>query len=94
MKGKVGLHGHEPSVGISSFSTEFFRKGSFDVHHIVIVFIIREGIYLDGGRGHQEAKSWGNSVVMEQQVVLVTINTFYSIDLALFLECILSYCEM
>ena len=40
MKGKIGLYGHEPSVGISSFSIELFRKGRFDVYHIVIVFFI------------------------------------------------------
>ena len=27
MQGKIGLHGHEPSVGISSLSTELFREG-------------------------------------------------------------------
>ena len=40
MKGKVGLHGHEPSVGISSFSTEFFMEGSFNVYHILIILFV------------------------------------------------------
>ena len=40
INGKVSLHGHEPSVGISSFSTELFREDGFDVHHVVVVFII------------------------------------------------------
>ena len=47
MKHKVGLHGHELSVDISSFSTEFFREGCFDFH--VVIFFVGLGIYVDGG---------------------------------------------
>ena len=31
MKGKIDLHGHEPSIDISSFSTELFKESCFDV---------------------------------------------------------------
>ena len=40
MKDKVGLYGHEPSVGISNFSIELFREGGFDVHYVVIIFVV------------------------------------------------------
>ena len=46
VKSKVDLHGHEPSVGIFSFFAEFFKKGGFDVHHVIV---IKEGIYMNGG---------------------------------------------
>ena len=67
MEGEVGLHGHEPSVGISSFSAEFFREGCFDFH--VVVFFIELRIYVDGGIGNQVVKSLGNWKVMEWQVL-------------------------
>ena len=37
MKDEVDHHGHEPSFGISGFSAEFFKEGSFNVHHLFIV---------------------------------------------------------
>ena len=40
MKDKVGLCGHEPSIGIFSFFTEFFRKGSFDVYYVIILIFV------------------------------------------------------
>ena len=40
MKDKIGLHGHEPSIGIFSFSTELFKECGFDVHHVIIMFIV------------------------------------------------------
>ena len=49
MKGKVGLHGPEPSIGISSFSVELFRKGGFDFH--VVIFSVGERIYADRRMG-------------------------------------------
>ena len=49
MQGKVGLHGHEPSVGISSLSTELFMEGYFNFH--VIIIFIGERIYVDRGAG-------------------------------------------
>ena len=49
MKGTIGLHGLEPSVGISSFSTELYREGSFDFHYVfVIIFFVSEEIYVIG----------------------------------------------
>ena len=59
MKGKVGLHNHESSVGISSFFTEFFREGSFDFH-VIVVFFVSEGIYMDGEMGRiGRGRLWG-----------------------------------
>ena len=49
MEGEIGLHAHEPSVGISGFSTELFREGYFNFH--IIIFFIRLRIYTDGGTG-------------------------------------------
>ena len=49
MEGEIGLHGHEPSVGISGFSTELFREGCFNFH--VIIFFVRLRIYSDGEMG-------------------------------------------
>ena len=49
MKGKIDLHGHEPSVGIPSFSTEFFREGCFNFH--IVVCFVRLRIYMDGEMG-------------------------------------------
>ena len=45
IKDKVGLHGHEPSVGTSGFSAELFKEGGFNFH--VIIFFIDEEIYMD-----------------------------------------------
>ena len=49
VEGKIGLHGHEPSVGISSFSAEFFKEGCFNFH--VVIFFIGLRIYMDGEVG-------------------------------------------
>ena len=83
MKGKVGLHGHKLFIGISSFSTELFREGSFNFH--IVIFFVDKRIYGDGGMGGEESGELGGSV---------TISTFSSIDLALFLQYILSYHDM
>ena len=83
MKGKVGLHGHKLFIGISSFSTELFREGSFNFH--IVIFFVDKRINADGGMGGEESGELGGSV---------TISTFSSIDLALFLQYILSYHDM
>ena len=49
VEGKIGLYGHEPSIGISSFSTEFFKEGCLNFH--VILFFIGLRIYADGEMG-------------------------------------------
>ena len=49
MEGEIGLHGHEPSVGISGFFAELFRKGCFNFHVIVLFIGLR--IYTDGVMG-------------------------------------------
>ena len=54
MEGEIGLHSHEPSVGISGFSTEFFKESCFNFH--VVIFFVRVRIYSDGGMG--ETRGW------------------------------------
>ena len=51
---EVGLHGHEPSVGISSLSAEFFREGCFDFH--IVIFFVGLVIYMDGKWGESEGE--------------------------------------
>ena len=49
MQDEIGLHGHEPSVGISGFSAELFREGCFNFH--VVVFFVGLRISTDRGTG-------------------------------------------
>ena len=49
MQGKVGLHSHEPSVGISDLSAELFKEGCFNFN--VVVFFVSLRIYMNGGLG-------------------------------------------
>ena len=58
MKGKVVLHGHEPSIGISGFSAKLFREGSFDFH--VVVCFVGKRIYVDGKTGEPGSKESGD----------------------------------
>ena len=58
MKGKIGLHGYEPSVGISSFFTELFRKRGFNVHHVVVASLSERGS-MWMGKGKSESEGSG-----------------------------------
>ena len=52
MKDKIGLQGHEPSVGISNLFIKFFREGSFDIYDVfMIVFFINKRIYTNREAG-------------------------------------------